>query len=99
MRPSTTRLLFRGFTLRCPRCGGGRLFRRWFRMMTRCPRCEYPFEREEGFFLGAYVINLAVTQFAVIAFLIVGIAVSLPHPRPAVLVPVGVAVAIITPLV
>jgi hypothetical protein len=30
-------------------------------MVDRCPRCGYTFEREEGFFLGAFVINFGVT--------------------------------------
>lgn len=31
-------------------------------MRERCPRCDYKFERESGFGLGAFVINLAVTE-------------------------------------
>ena len=31
-------------------------------MAERCPRCGMRFEREEGFFLGAYVVNFAVTE-------------------------------------
>ena len=34
-------------------------------MKARCPRCGYRFEREEGFFLGAYVINLAISEIVV----------------------------------
>jgi len=30
-------------------------------MVPRCPRCGYEFAREEGFFLGAFVINFGVT--------------------------------------
>lgn len=31
-------------------------------MRERCPGCGYRFEREEGFFLGAVVVNLAITE-------------------------------------
>jgi len=31
-------------------------------MRERCPGCGYLFEREEGFFLGSYVVNLGVTE-------------------------------------
>jgi len=65
------RVLWRGLTKRCPRCGAGHLFRRWFELRPACPRCGFRFEREEGFFLGAYVINLAVSELAVVAALIV----------------------------
>jgi rubredoxin len=54
-------MLARGLARRCPRCGAGHLFRGWFRMVERCPRCGYTFDREEGFFLGAFVINFGVT--------------------------------------
>jgi uncharacterized protein (DUF983 family) len=33
-------------------------------MRERCPSCGYRFVREEGFFLGAYVINFAVAEIA-----------------------------------
>lgn len=51
----------------CPRCGGGHLFRGWFRMLDRCPSCGYRFEREEGFFFGAYIVNLVVTEAVLFA--------------------------------
>lgn len=54
-------MIARGFHRRCPRCGGGKLFTRWFKMADDCPRCGYVFAREEGFFLGAFVMNFAVT--------------------------------------
>ena len=58
------RTIGRGLIRHCPNCGQGRLFRRWFRMVDRCPRCGHQFDREEGFWLGAYVINFAVTEGA-----------------------------------
>lgn len=55
-------MLLRGALRRCPRCGAGRVFVNWFRMVERCPSCRLRFERESDFFLGAYVINLGVTE-------------------------------------
>ncbi len=52
----------RGLLKRCPLCGSGGLYHGWFRMRERCPGCGYLFEREEGFFLGSYVVNLGVTE-------------------------------------
>jgi len=40
-------------------------------MVDRCPGCGHRFEREEGFFLGAYVINLVVAQGLVILLAVV----------------------------
>lgn len=59
---STTRMLLRGLVRRCPRCGGGGVFRHWFTMRKRCPTCGVRFDRrpEEAFFLGAFVIQTAL---------------------------------------
>src|SRR5436305_603750 len=60
--PGTGRMLGRGLVRRCPRCGSGHLFKRWFSMVDRCPKCGYLFDREEGFWLGAFVVNFAVAE-------------------------------------
>lgn len=69
--PALRRMLARALVRRCPRCGSGGLFTRWFRMVERCPRCRFRFDRraEEGAFLGAYVLNLALTEGALAAVL------------------------------
>lgn len=69
--PSPARMLARGFRRRCPRCGGGDLFESWFRMRPSCPTCGHHFEREEGFFLGAYVVNLAGVEGLVLVLVAV----------------------------
>lgn len=60
--PSPARMLTRGLLRRCPVCGSGGLFTGWFKMRDRCPRCRYTFAREEGFFLGAILMNFAVAE-------------------------------------
>lgn len=93
-------MLWRGATKRCPVCGSGGLFERWFRMKARCPRCGYRFEREEGFFLGAVVVNLAVAE-ALMAILCIVPVIYLSATRPeASLWPViagGVVAAVVAP--
>lgn len=66
-------------------------------MVERCPRCDYKFEREEGFFLGAYVVNLGITQLAVVAYIGLSIVLTLPDPPLFPLAIGGAAVAILTP--
>jgi uncharacterized protein (DUF983 family) len=73
-------MLLRALFRRCPNCGGGRLFRRWWTMKERCPRCGMRFEREEGFFLGAYVVNFGLVLILLAAFILVGVIVTLPDP-------------------
>ena len=60
--PEWGKLMWRGCTKRCPRCGGRRIYDTWFRMKDRCPTCGFQFEREEGFFVGAYLINFAIAE-------------------------------------
>ena len=48
MSASRGRMFWWGTTRRCPRCGSGHLFRRYFTMVDDCPRCGLHFEREQG---------------------------------------------------
>ena len=65
-KPKLSTMLARGVRKRCPRCGAGHLFRSWFKMRDRCPGCGYLFDRgtSSGFFLGAYTLNLVVSEMA-----------------------------------
>jgi uncharacterized protein (DUF983 family) len=72
------RVMLRGIARRCPRCGQGKLFSRWFTMARVCPRCGLLFEREEGGFLGAIVINYTVALVAWGVLLVLWLAIDLP---------------------
>lgn len=52
--------MWRGVRKKCGRCGAGHLFDGWFDQKERCPGCGLKFEREPGFFVGAYLINFAI---------------------------------------
>ena len=94
-------MLGRSLMKRCPLCGSGKLFTQWFRMKERCPRCEYLYEREEGFFLGAYVINLAIAQSLVILLAIVPLIARLAGDPEAGIVPFvigGLVGAVVAPV-
>ena len=91
----------RALSKRCPLCGAGKLFSRWFRMKERCPGCGYRFEREEGFFLGAYVINLAIAQGMVILLAVVPLIVRLAGDPDASIAPFivgGLIGAVVAPM-
>ena len=47
---------------RCPYCGSPGVYDGYFALRDRCPRCGVWFEREEGYFLGAYALNLIVAE-------------------------------------
>jgi uncharacterized protein (DUF983 family) len=53
----------RAFTRRCPYCGSPGIYESYFALLERCPRCGVRFEREEGYFLGAYALNLIAAEF------------------------------------
>ena len=90
--PGFAKLLWRGVTLRCPRCGSGRLFRRYFTIVDNCPRCRLNFEREPGYWTGALAINIAL----VFAIFIVAFVVILVFTVPD--VPVAPTLAVLVPI-
>lgn len=93
-------MLRRGLIRRCPRCGGGKLFRTWWSMKDRCPRCGMRFVREEGYFTGVYLVNFGVV-LAVLFVLCMGVAVWLGSHPDASVVPflvVGTAIAVVVPI-
>ena len=53
----------RAVTRRCPYCASPGIYDGYFALRERCPRCGVRFEREEGYFLGAYALNLIVAEF------------------------------------
>ncbi len=59
--------LARGARLCCPVCGGASIFQSPFRVRRGCPACGALFQREEGFFVGAIMINVVTTEAAVMA--------------------------------
>lgn len=97
--PPYVRMVARGFTKRCPRCGGGRLFGSWFKMKERCPRCGYRFIREEGFWLGAYVINIAVSEIALgmVIVAMIGFLATNHRVNPWFWIAIGGAVQLVVP--
>jgi uncharacterized protein (DUF983 family) len=95
--PGTVRLLARALLRRCPWCGQGGLFRRWFRIVERCPRCGLRFEREEGAFLGAMALNYGVAGVVFMAVLIGWMVLDRPDVRvgPLVITCMAVTAAVV----
>ncbi|HMH52291.1 MAG TPA: DUF983 domain-containing protein [Candidatus Acidoferrum sp.] len=61
------RIARRALALRCPRCGGTKLFSGWFTMRASCALCGLYFERAQGYWVGAIYVNYAVTVTIAIA--------------------------------
>ena len=61
LRPTFGTAFGRALRLRCPRCGKGRLFAGWFRMVPECSDCQLKYERAPGYFLGSAYFNYGAT--------------------------------------
>lgn len=56
------------------------------------------FEREEGFFLGAFVVNFGAMLISLGLFITVGIAITLPNPPAGKLALAGMGVGAVVPI-
>jgi uncharacterized protein (DUF983 family) len=79
-------------------CGSGGLFRQWFTMVERCPRCGFRFERIEGHWLGALGMNSVVSFALVLVAVVVAFVVTYPDGSTTAAVTAVVLVAIGVPL-
>jgi uncharacterized protein (DUF983 family) len=94
-------IVWRGLRRRCGRCGAKKIFRSYFQLHERCPRCGYKFEREEGFFTGVYLVNYSVTALLLVILIVVFFVVAIGNDGDVSLVPWllgGAAIAIVCPL-
>ena len=57
----------RAFRLRCPSCGRAYIAEGPFQIRHHCPICRSIFKREPGFFVGAILANVVVTELIVLA--------------------------------
>ncbi len=71
-------MFWRALRRRCPYCGQRDVFRSWGQMRDECPGCGHHFEREEGYWVGAMIVNLGVAQLLFMAWFVGGMAVTYP---------------------
>ena len=88
--------LARGARLCCPVCGRASVFQTPFRVRPLCPACGALFQREEGFFVGAIMLNVVTTEAAVMTA--AGLCLLLLPGRDALLLWLLFAVALIFPV-
>jgi len=75
---SLSTALLRGFSMRCPNCGRGRLFGRFLKVVDNCQMCgeDYTAQRADDF--PAYLVIVVVGHLVVPALLAVAIAYDPP---------------------
>ena len=98
MTPRRT-VFARALRRRCPRCGAGGLFPRWFHMVERCPGCGLRFEREPGYWLGAIAVNFALVATVLMVVLVVALALTVPDVPVVPILAAAVPLALLGPLV
>ena len=69
LRPSAPRAIGRGLLRRCPRCGRGKLFEGWYRLLASCDHWGFLFSDSTQDHIGLIYLTTAV-QTAGFAFLI-----------------------------
>lgn len=90
-------LLSRGLRQRCPVCGRGKIFAGFFKTYERCPVCGFAYEREPGYYTGAMVVNLVVSELLITAIavpLAASQVVSIPY-----LIALGVTLPVLLPII
>lgn len=73
LRPPLKQILSHAVRWRCPNCGRGELFRGVFRMLPRCPVCGLSYFPEQGYYVGAMIINYGVTTAVVVAIFLLSL--------------------------
>ena len=70
----------RALRRRCPNCGGAGIFSSWLRMVPRCQGCGLKLEREQGYRVGAYMLNIVVAELVFVAILVGVVVATWPDP-------------------
>jgi uncharacterized protein (DUF983 family) len=70
-RPPIFSTLLRCLRLRCPVCGLSSIAERPFKIKDHCPMCDALFMREEGFFVGAILINVVTTEVVILVIYLI----------------------------
>jgi uncharacterized protein (DUF983 family) len=66
---SLAEAMWRGFKMRCPNCGKGKLFGRFLKVVDHCPVCHEDYSHHRADDFPAYVVMVAVGHVVVPAIL------------------------------
>ena len=76
--PSRAAVLGRGLRGACPHCGGRGVFRSVTELREACPGCGLSFVREEGYWVGAMTVIMAIVLVAFGVFFVGGMLLTWP---------------------
>lgn len=63
---------------RCPICDEKRIWRSFGQTYERCPRCGYRFEREEGYWVGALIVAIAIVMGLLLLVFVIPLLLTWP---------------------
>ncbi len=92
-------MLGRATARRCPRCGSGGIFSTWAALNEHCTTCGFKFEREPGYWVGALIVNMAVSLLVFLVTLVGGIVLTWPDPPWNLLSALTIGVMLLVPIV
>lgn len=88
-----------GLRKRCPVCAEKDVFASFFTIREKCPSCGLVFEREEGYWLGAMIVAMALVIVTFAVVFLGGIALTWPDPPWNTLLIVTIAANLVVPVV
>lgn len=91
-------MLSRVLRRRCPICGHRPIFDGYFTLRRRCPNCNFSFEREEGYWVGALIANIAAAEGLFGLLFVGGVILTYPNTPWTALTIAGVSVMIVLPI-
>ena len=92
-------MLTRALRRRCPLCGFKPVFDGWFALKPRCPDCNFSYEREEGYWVGALIANIAAAEGFFALLLVGGIVLTYPETPWTALMFGGAFVMVVLPII
>ncbi|MPZ54721.1 MAG: DUF983 domain-containing protein [Acidimicrobiia bacterium] len=89
----------RALARRCPRCGSSGVFASWFTLVEDCPGCGFHFEREDGYWIGAMIVNTTITFVLFIVVFVGGLLLTWPDPNWGLILGVTIGVNLLLPII
>ena len=77
VRRTILQAMGRAMRLKCPACGTTSIVKKLFHVKHHCEHCRALFKREEGFFVGAILMNVVMSELIILvvcffALLVIG---------------------------
>jgi len=84
---------------RCPVCGSGGVWTSFGQTVDNCPRCNYRYAREEGYWVGGLIVNLALAFLLFLLVFLGGMLLTWPDVPWNALLIATVAAMVVGPVV